>query len=335
MLHHKKTLGFLSLMLLFTVVFQPAVASGEEKPVVIVFAKGMLGTETELGWVMGNITDVEWVVFTETITFSDIEPADVLIPLIVDTGYDFTDDEVNAIKEWWDKGGKSIWISSDSDYPSDAPRIDDANKLLEALGSVLRSEHRETVDPVCNCKKDYRVKGLVKPDHPYEFLAGGAWRGVLFHGPGVVITYVDGKYGKPELEVPENVYRIVMASETASIAEFTEGEPVVHDIGEEGPKVLMAAEVFPDKGNVLVFSASAPFAGTYRGMWLNEYHGVKLDGPGFVGNIILWLAGLFGTRLPPTPAPAPLWTPALIAAVALDVIFAVALIATVAYYKKK
>lgn len=276
----------------------------EEKPVVVVFAKGMLEADVMLEAMMGNITSVEWRVFTDTITYEDIKDAKMLIWVGVDTAMNITDDEVAAIVKWWSDGGKTLWVTGDSDYKGgDYMRIDDANKILEAVGSVLRNEHTEATDPVVNVGgRAYRVAGIVDPEPPLQFLKAGVNGYVLFHGPGPVVAFDGSKWYKLESEKPKDriIYVIATTSEEGAIEEFVPPLPEAHDLGEVGKKVLMAAEIFPEKKNIAILSTEAPFD-HYQGMWAPEYKGQKLYGPQFITNIINWGTAPDEVRIPTIP----------------------------------
>mgnify|MGYP000014570676 CR=1 FL=1 len=298
----KKILLTMSIVLVLTLaLLVPATVSAEEeKPLVVVVAHGLFGEDLQLNYMMSNITEVEWKVITEEITFDEIKDADMLIYVQVDTGVEITDVELNAIKQWFDQGGKTLWVTGDSDYTGgDYMRIPNANKILEAVGSVLRNDHTEAVDREVNFGEDYRLGALIKPDPELFFLAGGVLHPVLFHGPAPIALYVNGEwkplYGTGEKPV-ENVYRIAITSPKGAIAEFVEPLPHAYEVGEEGSFTLMAAE-FMDKDNIVILSTEAPFD-HYQGMWVSEYKGIKGSGPEFIRNIILWGVGLYGSRIP-------------------------------------
>jgi len=277
-----------------------AVLAQEKKPLVVVIAHGMFGEDDQLNYMMGNITEVEWKVITGEITYDEIKDADMIIYVQVDTGLQITDEELNAIKQWFDQGGKTLWVTGDSDYKGgDYARIPNTNKILEAVGSVLRNDHCEAVDRGVNFGSDYRVGGLIKPDPELFFLAGGVLHPVLFHGPAPITLYVNGEwkplYGTGEKPI-ENVYRIAITSPKGAIEEFVEPLPHAYEVGEEGSFALMAAEIM-DKDNIVILSTEAPFD-HYQGMWVSEYKGIKGSGPEFVRNIILWGVGLYGSRIP-------------------------------------
>ena len=276
--------GIVSFLLLIS--FASSITANPQ-PLIVVYGKGMLEPDTSLKYMMGNITDVKWKLLTESLTYDDLKGAKMLILVLVDTSLNYTTDELDAIKKWFDEGGKTLWVCSDSDYKGgDYLRIGPANSVLEKVGSVLRGEHTEGVDKVAPMGAPYRVGAKIDPDDPLKFLANGVSNLVLFHGPGIVIAYKDGKYMALEENVPENVYRIAWI-EKGAIQEGAAPLPEVHDISYEGKLVEMAAELFPDKKNIVILSAEAPFD-HYRGMWTDEYHEVTLDGARFITNVISW-----------------------------------------------
>ncbi len=301
---------FIPVILLLIVVLGAAAAlvnttyAEETKPTVVVIALGLFGEDPLLNAMIGNITEVDWKVITEDFTYDDLIGADMVIFVQVDTGYNLTDEMVNAIKQWFNEGGKTLWVTSDSDYSGgDYLRIPPANKILEAIGSNLRADHVEVVDPVHNVGgKDYRPAGYVEPDPELAVLAGGVYNPILMHGPGALAVYYNGEwyplYKDNELPV-DNIYRIVVTSPNASIHEFVEPKPYAYDI--LNPPVrsfcLMAAEINFDNGNIVILSAEAPFD-HYQGMFTAVYHEVPLSGPTFVKNVVLWGVGLLGERLP-------------------------------------
>jgi len=290
----------------------------QEKPLVVVYAKGLMEEDIYLKWMMGNVTEVQWKVYTEKLTYDDIKDAKMLILVLVDPTMTFTDSEIAAIKKWLDDGGKTLWVTGDSDYKMDSKRVEAANKVLEAIGSRLRNEHCEATDVKSNCGKDYRVAAIIDPDEALDFLKVS--KPVLFHGPGPIIAYENGKYIPLEKKVPKGIYRIAWTSDGGRIAEFTAPRPEVHEIGAQGKFVLMAVEVFP-KDNLIIVSGESPID-HYRGMWIDVYHEVELDGPAFVKNIILWGVGLKGKRVPKAIP----WIPIAVGVIVVIVVVVVLLI---------
>jgi flagellar capping protein FliD len=208
-----------------------------------------------------------------------------------------------AIAKWFAQGGKTLWVTGDSDYSGgDYRRIPNTNKILEAVGSHLRNDNCEVVDPTLNAGRPYRPTALIQPSPELSILAGGVYHPVLFHGPGPIAIVYNGKWypffndTKPPLP---NIYKIAVTSKDATIHEFVKPFPKAYDVLNPPKKsfVLMAAEIFYDKGNIVLLSGDAPYD-HYAGMYTDNYHGYKLSGKTFVKNVILWGVGLLGQRIP-------------------------------------
>lgn len=219
---------------------------------------------------------------------------------------EFTQDEINAIKDWWTSkhlGRRAIWFAGDSDYPAQGGNLEIAmnanNAVLEALGSDLRHDYVSVEDPVSNAGKPYRVVGLVEPDKPVAFLAYGAHK-VLMHGPGAV-AWIDknGNWHSLTNSKPDDVYRIVWTTDQARIVEHQPSAPgapgrlgMAYHVGDTGRFVMLAAEVVNNK-DVIIVSGESPY-GDYQPMVTYSYYGIQLDGPRFIRNILLWATGLMG-----------------------------------------
>ena len=274
-----------------------------DKPLVVAIALGLLGEDPNLKAIIGNITQVNWKVITGDFTYNDIKDAKMIIFVQVDTSYKLSKADLSAIKQWFDQGGKTLWVSGDSDYSGgDFKRIPVTNSLLEAVGSHLRNDHCEVEDPVSNTGAGYRVAAYVEPDPALGFLKTGVTNRVLFHGPGPIAIYYNGKWypffndTKPPLPT---ILKIAVTSKHATIHEFV--KPFPHAYNVLNPPVnsfvLMAAEFFMSKKDIVILSGEAPFD-HYTPMWVNSYHGIPLSGQRFVTNVILWGVGLLGERIP-------------------------------------
>ncbi len=214
------------------------------------------------------------------------------------------DEEAKTLAEWFKGGsGHVLWCAGDSDYPAQGGNQEIAqhacNKVLETVGSKLRLDYVSVEDPELNAGRPYRVVGLVKPDARYGAgeIAMGASK-VLFHGPGAVAWVDDqGNWHKlTEPGTPDNLVKIVVTTENGRIVEHQPKQPgapgefgKAHTVGETGVFVLMAAEVIETKGlpNIIIVSGETPYGG-YQPMITYRYHGIPLDGPRFVRNVLLW-----------------------------------------------
>ena len=261
--------------------------------------------------IVKTITDVEWGYFGdpmaadtlgikhlgEKITSDALANVDMLI--LGQPTSPFAPDEIQAIAEWFKQGGKVLWVAADSDYGSSGPQAQDiANSVLEQLGvGHLRIDLCSVEDPTSNAGASYRVVGLVQPDDgtpdkeklTQNFQHEGK---VLYHGPAIV-AWVDDNGNWQKLvdgNVPENVYRIVKTSQDGTIVENNDPPANAYTAGETGVFPLLAVEIIKfdnGKQSVLIVSGESPY-GDYEPTWTAKYHGVDLDGPAFVTNIIHW-----------------------------------------------
>ncbi len=226
---------------------------------------------------------------------------------------EFSPDEIQVIKDWFYSGAdqrKVLWVAGDSDYPAQGGNLEIAqhaiDEILEAVGSCLREDFVSVEDYSSNAGKPYRVVGLVEPD-PGAEIVGFAAHKVLFHGPGVV-AYVDenGNWKSLTDSKPANVYRIVWTTNNSAIVEHQPKAPGApgetgraYSAGQTGKFVLLAAEVMnvsiegKNTTRVVIVSGESPY-GDYQPGVTYMYHGVKLDGPRFFRNLLLWSTGYMG-----------------------------------------
>ncbi|MFN4045841.1 MAG: hypothetical protein ACK4H7_00690 [Acidilobaceae archaeon] len=212
-------------------------------------------------------------------------------------------DEVEAVKRWFNKPNRALWIAGDSDYPAQGSEKaqQSMNMVLEALGSSIRIDYVSAEDLTENCGGAvYRVAGIVDPSPEVKFLAEGLQHyRVLFHGPGALYVISGGKtvnpVKQPELK-PKNVYIVVRTSENSRVVENQPAEkgglpPVYYDPLDDkvnkGPFPLMLIETFPN--NRVIVASSETMYGGYQHMIVTEYYKKPLDGPQFVQNILTYL----------------------------------------------
>ncbi|MCW3990370.1 MAG: DUF2730 domain-containing protein [Candidatus Bathyarchaeota archaeon] len=265
----KRILSILLLTTLALSLCSVAALSFAANPRVVVHLKGAYNPDTQLTYVMNNMSWVTWSVVYDDIAASDLTGADMLIMVQANSTLDFNDDELAAIKSWFEKGGKAVWVAADSDFGNDALRQASANSALEYLGSALRIEAASAEDPVSNGGAPDMVLGVSdNVDPEFAHLVSGVERG-LFHGPGIVIGYVGGSYVALETDAPDGVYVIMTTSDVGVVVDDSEPVPEVHEAGAEGSFPLMAMEVDYDSGNIVIATGDAPF-GQYMGLYKPE-----------------------------------------------------------------
>lgn len=245
--------------------------------------------EKYLSLMIDAITDVTWKKVTEP--FSDKVLGDLDLLLVGQPTQPFKADELQALKTWFNKGGKGLYVAADSDFGPGVNYINHANLLLETVGSKLRIdqvsvEMRPAPGPA---KAPYRIVGNVDPDQGAEAVKQGITKGVLFHGPAA-LAYVkpDGKWESLATSKPDNVYRIVQVP-GAEIVENTAPAGLAHKVGEKGTWVLLAAEKMSVAGRTnIAIAASESIYGDYEPTWASVYYDHPLDGPKFVTNLVTW-----------------------------------------------
>ena len=118
----------------------------------------------------------------------------------------------------------------------------------------------------------------------------GITKPVLAHGPGVV-AYVDDNGNWKSLKLgeatyPENVYPLLATTANGTIVNHNDPEGNIYEVGDTGRFPIAAAEKL-DTGSVVIVSGASPY-GDYMPFIATEYHGVALDGPRFVENVLTW-----------------------------------------------
>lgn len=219
--------------------------------------------------------------------------------------------ELDALREWFSRPNRALWIAADSDYPAQGSERAQIfmNRVLEALGSVIRIDHVSIEDTRENAGGAvYRVVGIVDPSPEVSFLAQGLQhRRVLFHGPGGLFVLVNNRPINPVKDVankPANVYIIVRTSEDSRPVDNSPQErqgmpPIFYDPLRDGvnrgPYPLMLAEVHPN--NRLIIASSETMYGGYQHMIITRSHDRDLDGPAFVSNVLSYMQSVVNRPL--------------------------------------
>lgn len=257
----------LTILALSTLAALP-VSAAPDNPIVVAHLKGALEPDLQLQAMM-NLSWVDWRVVLDEITASDLDGASVLMMSLSDSSVVYSAAELSAINAWMNQGGKTIYVSADSDYGTDHLRIYQANAVLEAIGAKIRIDDCSAEDATSNGGAPYRVLGVsdnVAPE--MAFLVAGVERG-LFHGPGIVVGYDGGSYVNLMEGSIDDVYVIMTTSETGVVVDNSEPTPNVMTAGSEGEFPLLVAQVDYAKGNTIFAAGEAPFD-QYMGLYAPE-----------------------------------------------------------------
>ena len=246
----------------------PALGAHHEKAIVVAQLKGALEPDTQLQAMM-NLTWIDWRVVLDEITPANLSGAKMLILVIADSAQQYSQAELNAISSWFDEGGKTIFVSGDSDFGTDHLRQAQYNAVYEAVGSKLRIDDCQIEDAVSNGGASYRVLGVsANADSEVEYLVSGVER-ALFHSPGPIVGYVNGEWVDLKTKPIENVYILMTSSDTGSIADQSEPSPTVMTVGSEGNFPLLVMEVDYENKNTVFASGESPYD-QYMGMYAPE-----------------------------------------------------------------
>ena len=298
------------LVLIATAFALVGVAAGEEaqghaasEKVVVAIDLFHSPAGADVDQIVGNMTlrepRIEFKMLTSTDDFTASALSDVAMLILGNNNGNFvlSDEEISGIVSWFNTGGKTIWIASDSDYGPGAQCQVEDNKLLEALNSKLRLDHCSLEDSVFNGGQAYWVFASVFSNDPaVQMITLGLTR-VLFHRPAAVAGFVDGQTVPLETETVPNVYWVV---KTSSNGKVVENDPSilaqVHETGAIGEFVLMAVEVNagPGGNGKIILSGETPYDGYVSG-WVSSYKLSDapppmnpLNGPAYVMNTIMW-----------------------------------------------
>ncbi|MBM3291079.1 hypothetical protein FJY84_00185 [Candidatus Bathyarchaeota archaeon] len=264
------------------------------KPIVVVYAKGSIEPDKQLKAMMTDLTWITWKPVLDELTSANLEGASMLIMVKIDSSSEYTANEINVVKNWFAIGGKTLWVTSDSDFPpNDMKRQASANAVLAAVQSKLRIESAAVEDPASSADAPYRVLAVSEAcDTPVKFLVDGVTR-ALFHGPGPVVGYVNNKYVALENTTVENVYKIMTSTVNGELKDNDPTvAPEVHILGNVGRLTVMAMEIVPAKKNIIIATGEAPIA-QYEGLYKPEIsnnvrYGVKYptDGERLFNNLL-------------------------------------------------
>lgn len=238
----------------------------------------------------------EVVVATDGITPSILQGAQGLIMIKPkDPSRPYTSEEIQAIKNWFNEGGKFLWVASDSDYiepflTETTFKTEWMNGILEAVGTPLRFDYCSVEDPVVNAGAPYRVvSNTTNKDHPDAAKMTAGVTNYLFHGPTVVCGFKNGKLVRFEEVESDDVFWVFKTSENGVIVDNDPAVgPKAYEVGEQGSFVMMAAHKHagPNKDCKIIVSAEGPYGD--HGSFATSYKEVPLQGPTAILQIIDW-----------------------------------------------
>ena len=237
----------------------PPCGFAQETPSILVYNKDATQQEPQLEAMIHDNDWAQWTVRTSGLSREDLDDKTHL--LLYNSRHDlrYTQDEIESIERWFDEGGKTLWVTSDSDFFSNNGRIASANQVLEAIGSRLRAESASVRDPVNNAEPAYRVLASPNTEDTETVSIVEGVETVLVSGPSPIIGYLDGRYRTLEDAAYADIHVILKSRSTSEIVDNTGVPPEAHT-RTSGEYCVMAMELIPSKRNIVIVSGESPFA---------------------------------------------------------------------------
>ncbi|TFG10368.1 hypothetical protein EU538_02130 [Candidatus Thorarchaeota archaeon] len=201
--------------------------------------------------------------------------------------------EVTAIADWFNAGGKFLWVGFDSDYGGNQYHHDTNIEILEAVGSHVYGEPTSVEDPISNTEAAYRVVANGTSDDPFVADIVAGVDKVLMHGPTLVYgsnSDTPGENVEPvalETTTIPNVYPLIYYGAAAEIKDADTRYPYAHEDGQQGAFVAATLEVNAgDAGDGVIVVSGASAYGDYQPMCSWVYYDIALSGDHLVEQAI-------------------------------------------------
>jgi len=224
-----------------------------------------------------------------------LENADALIVGSVTYTYSHDETEITAISDWFNQGGKFLWVAGDSDYNNLYVFNENAYRILESVGSHVYPEQAliKAEQNVVGNQAAKVIANVTTQNPMFQSIVENV-TDVMMAG-GTTLYGSDHQYPNHELN-PINlesnnitdVHQILYYNPTAYIRDNYPPPPIVHSDLQVGAFVAVTLEDNAGcSGNgVLVVSGSTPY-GEYESMcWTNYWDERLLDGQLFVTQLI-------------------------------------------------
>lgn len=112
---------------------------------------------------------------------------------------------------------------------------------------------------------------------------------MLFHGPTILVGYVNGTYMPLETKTIRNVHWVMKTGASGIIVDHDTIMPYAHENGQVGSFVIMAVEKYagPRGDGKIIVTGENPYGG-YQSMYTPSYYGYPLEGYKLVMNAVDW-----------------------------------------------
>lgn len=246
------------LITILTISFLVQYGNAESRPNILVYNKEAVQQEPQLEAMKKELSFAEWTVVS-SLNKEDLDDKSHLILYNQRHDQKYSQTDTNNISEWFMKGGKTIWVSADSDFFTNNGRISSANQILESINSKLRTESASLRDPVHNADPNYRLLASpIRDNSEINAIVDGV-ENVLVSGPSPVIVYVEGEYHALEQYQHKDIFAILVSSSSSELIDNTPPSPQVHVVS-TGSFCVLAMELIPGKHNIVIVGGESPFS---------------------------------------------------------------------------
>ncbi|MFW9769131.1 MAG: hypothetical protein ACFFEM_09950 [Candidatus Thorarchaeota archaeon] len=276
----------------------PPKVVGQEDPLIVIdmthgqYSSYVFGEEDT--WLENNLTAMGYDVVFAYGGLNDTILADadgLLVGTIYGTSNGFTNQEVTDVADWFNAGGKFMWVGSDSDYAGYAYINANSSLILDAVGSHVYPEAISISDAISNCNASYRVVANKTSTNAFVANIVDGVDAVLMHGPTSLYGSTSGAEGTDvvalETTTIANVYPVLYYGASATIGDSDLVPPLANDDGDSGEFVAMTIEMNAGEAGtgVIIVSGASPY-GDYQPMFTTEYYDVPLNGDALVKQAI-------------------------------------------------
>jgi len=263
-----------------------------------------------LNYLVNSLTEEGYTVkLLEEITPKNLEGLDALVLGLVGDVYSnegaYTEEEIEAISNWFKEGGKFIWIAVSSNYtdsslcPKDLTfKIEESNKILQAINSHLRFDKAIVEDPDNNAGEAYIIivdksSGGINDEGKASKITEDIDK-ILFYSSIGIAGYKDNEFVNVENIIDnENIFWLCRTGPHARVITNAQAPPNVYTATYEGRLYVAVAEEVPVISDLftIVYSkvlvTGNPIIGD-KSLVISEYNGIKLEGLQFVLNVFKW-----------------------------------------------
>lgn len=221
-------------------------------------------SHTEFVNLDGNLTNALNTVNIESTDLETSINADALIISTPTTDYNTT--ELTNILNFLSSGNKSLFIGGDADFGGFNNSF--INNLLEFIGSKIRLDSSQIVDPDYNDGMDYRVAAINYGAGPIGTnVSNGCIAGIIMHGTSAVLGYENSNVVDLRTNPIEGV-EILLSFSDNSTAQDTNGSDNEYDLyskdlpDETGnyPAVVCETLLFDGKKSFIILSGEVIFS---------------------------------------------------------------------------